>query len=93
MDSEENTVYIGKKELRNYLFSVQTQAQNFEEINILARGFSINKAVDVALISTERFLKGWFIKEISIYSEDMEHKEDNRKDRVSTIRIIIQKNA
>lgn len=85
----DNTIYIGNKPTRTYVFSVQTQAQLNPLINIRARGRSISKAVDVCLISTERFLQNWIKKNVEIGTEIK--KNDDLIDRVSYIHIIIAK--
>jgi len=50
--SDENTVYVGDKELINYINAVLTQFRDYDEVLVKARGRkNIGTAVDVAEIS------------------------------------------
>ena len=54
----ENIVYIGNKPVMNYVLAVVTQMNSeFSEVNLKARGRAINRAVDVAEIVRNKFLK------------------------------------
>ena len=97
--SEDNTVYIGKKEISVYLFAVQTQVnKGYDHIILKARGGTINKAVDVSQITIHRSLQGWGITEVKIGTEDMpafpregqDYKEGDTQ-RVSWIEIHLNK--
>lgn len=90
----ENIVYVGKKPLMNYVLAVVTQFNNgAKSVAIKARGNSISKAVDVAEIARNRFLKS--IKNPSsekllINSEELVN-EDGTKSKVSSVTIILEK--
>lgn len=47
-EERDNTVYIGDKPFGKYVGSVLTQFGDFDEVNVVARGRLITKAVDVA---------------------------------------------
>ena len=90
---EDNVVFIGGKPFMNYVTGVVMQftTQNAEEITIKARGKFISRAVDVAEVSTRRFLENTcIISKIAIDSEQFENKE-GKQVRVSTIEITLTK--
>lgn len=86
-----NEIRIGHKHITTYILSVQTQAQEHDEITILARGRNVNKAVDVALIATERYLRQWEVGDVSLFSEDKAISSNHPSYRVSTISIVLQR--
>ena len=57
--TEDNAIFIGGKPFMNYVSSVVVQftTKGADEIIIKARGKFISRAVDVAEVSTKRFLK------------------------------------
>ncbi len=68
---------------------MQFTTQGAEEVVIKARGKFITRAVDVAEVSTKRFLEGQIENRgIRIDSEEFENKE-GRTVRVSTIEISL----
>jgi len=93
-DKDDNTMYIGGKPFMNYVTGVVMQftTKGAKEVTIKARGKFISRAVDVAEVSTKRFLKehGVTVKEIKINSEEFENKE-GKKVNVSTMDIVLQK--
>lgn len=90
--SDENIVFIGSKPFMNYVTAVVMQftSKNAREIIVRARGKFISRAVDVAEVTTKRFLKDQNIsvKDIKIDSEEFENQE-GRKVNVSTIDITL----
>ena len=88
-ENNENCVYIGKKEITNYIFAVSTQAEKYSVINVKARGRNTSKAIDVSLISLKRFLPNWIIDKIDIYTENME-REEGGEGQISVISIILE---
>lgn len=89
-DVDNNTIFIGKKPLVNYIKSVliQFNKMNASEVIIKARGKFISKAVDVAEI-VKRTLekKGVQVKDIKIASEHFE--TEGKTTTISTIDIIL----
>ena len=67
MEENENdyTVFIGQKEVKVYLFSIQGQAKVYDKVKIKARGVLISKAADISQLALN-FLKNWEIKDIKI---------------------------
>ena len=89
--SEENVIFIGKKNAKSYVLAVITQLkQGSEKIVLKARGRSISRAVDVAEMVRNRFEKNLKIKDINISTEEVSN-EDGSKVRVSAIEIVLQK--
>lgn len=88
-----HTVFIGDKPFMNYVTGVVMQftTQGADEVTIKARGKFISKAVDIAEVSSKRFLVDKIeLKDIKINSEEFENKE-GKQVRVSTIEIVLIK--
>ncbi len=86
---EDNTVYIGKKPLMNYVLAVVTQFNSGSEgVIIKARGRSIGRAVDVAEVVRHRFIPDCKVKDIEISTEKITG-EDGRTANVSSIEIFL----
>ncbi len=93
MGDDEHTVFIGGKPFMNYVTGVVMQftTQSANEIVIKARGKFISRAVDIAEVSTKRFLENQVkVENIKIDSEEFKNKE-GRQVRVSTIEITLKK--
>jgi len=91
MAREANVVYIGRKPLMNYVLAVMTSfnASNADKVVLKARGRSISAAVDVAEISTRRFLDDVTVDKIDIGTEEITIREENRTKNVSTMEITL----
>ncbi len=88
--AEENTVYIGNKETMAYVMAVVNQFNSgSDEVFIKARGRAISKAVDVAEITKNRFLKEASIAGIETDTEEIEQEEDDRTVNVSSMSITL----
>jgi len=89
--AEENTVYIGKKPLMNYVLATVMQLNSGSgEVMIRARGRSISTAVDVAEVVRSRFVPEAKVKDIQISTEKLTG-EDGRTVNVSAIEIYLTK--
>jgi len=91
---EDNCIFIGGKPFMNYVTGVVMQftTKNAEDVIIKARGKFISRAVDVAEVSSKRFLEGSVgTKNIVIDSEEFKNTE-GKDIRVSTIEITLGKN-
>jgi len=89
--ADENTVFIGSKETMNYVQAVMTQFNNgSDEVVIKARGRSISKAVDVAEITTKRFMEDTEITDIITETEKLDNDEGGTTN-VSSIEITLSK--
>lgn len=87
--SEENSVYIGKKEIMSYVLAVVTQFNNgAKEVCIKARGKVISRAVDVAEIVRNRFVPGSKPVAIKIGTEELQSL-DGGMSKVSYIEITL----
>ena len=76
----------------NYVTGIVMQftTKNAKEVTIKARGKFISRAVDIAEVTTKRFLKDQVkVEDIAIDSEDFNNKE-GREIRVSTIEITVK---
>ncbi len=91
--NDEHTVFIGSKPFMNYVTGVVMQftTQDAKEVIIKARGKFISRAVDIAEVTTKRFLENQVeLKDIKIDSEEFENKE-GKQVRVSTIEVLLIK--
>lgn len=85
-DDEVNTVYVGDKDLGNYLGAVTKQLSENEAVKLMARGQENNgKAIDVAEIS-RRDEEDIAVSDISISTEEFEN-DDGEEHRVSSVEI------
>ncbi|MBT3691511.1 DNA-binding protein Alba [Candidatus Woesearchaeota archaeon] len=90
---DDHTVLVGGKPFMNYVTGVVMQftTQNAAEVVIKARGKFISRAVDIAEVTTKRFLENTVsTKDIKIDSEEFENKE-GKQVRVSTVEITLGK--
>ena len=91
MDS--NSIFVGTKPFMNYVTAVVMQftTKNAGEIVIKARGKFISRAVDIAEVTTKRFLDGQIsVRNIAINSEEFQNNE-GKQVRVSTIEITLSR--
>ncbi|KXA88989.1 RNA-binding protein [candidate division MSBL1 archaeon SCGC-AAA259I09] len=87
--SNDNVVYVGNKEVMNYVLAVTTQFnEGSEEVILKARGRAISRAVDTAEIVRNRFLQDVEIKDITTGTEEIEG-EEGETSNVSTITITL----
>ncbi len=89
----DNVVFIGGKPFMNYITSVVMQftTQNANEVIIKSRGKFMNRAIDVAEVTTKRFLDRQIeIKDIKTNSEEFKSQE-GRNIRVSTLEITLKR--
>lgn len=90
-EKDENIVYIGKKGTMSYVLAVVTQVnQGAKEVTVKARGRAISKAVDVAEIVRNKFVKEFKIGKIGISTEEISAEEGNTL-KVSAIEILMKK--
>jgi DNA-binding protein len=87
-------IFIGNKPPMSYVMAVITAMSSgtVNEITLKARGKAITTAVDVAEITTNRFMKDLKVTAIGIGTEEMPPREgDNRARMVSTMEIKLTK--
>ena len=90
--AKDNCIFVGGKPFMNYVTGIVMQftTKNAKEVTIKARGKFISRAVDIAEVTTKRFLKDQVkVEDIEIDSEDFNNKE-GREIRVSTIEITVK---
>jgi len=90
---DDHIVFVGAKPFMNYVTGVVMQftTQGATEVVIKARGKFITRAVDIAEVTSKRFLHGVIVVNgITIDSEEFKNKE-GKQVRVSTIDIALVK--
>ncbi|RLG18835.1 DNA-binding protein Alba [Nanoarchaeota archaeon] len=91
MEESVPTIFVGKKPFMNYVTGVVLQFNSgAKKVLIKARGKYISRAVDVAEVTRNKFLKDVKLESIKIGSEEFDSPE-GRKIRVSTIEIALSK--
>ncbi len=90
-EQQENVVYVGNKPPMNYVLAAVTQLNSgANNLVIKARGRAISRAVDIAEIVRRRFVTNAQVKDIKIFTEELENKEGG-KANVSCIEIYMTK--
>ncbi len=88
--SADNVVYIGNKEVMNYVLAVVTQInEGSDEVILKARGRAISRAVDTAEIVRNRFLQDLEILDIQTGTEEVAGEDGTSN--VSTITVKLGK--
>jgi DNA-binding protein len=94
VEKKPEIVFIGNKPPMSYVMAVITamSSGDISEIMLKARGKAITTAVDVAEITTNRFIKDLKVSAIGIGTEEMPPREgENRSRMVSTMEITLAK--
>jgi DNA-binding protein len=94
MEKKPDVIFIGNKPPMSYVMAVMTAVSSgaIAEITLKARGKAITTAVDVAEITTNRFMKDLKVTAIGIGTEEMPPREgENRARMVSTMEIKLTK--
>jgi DNA-binding protein len=88
----DNTVYVGRKPVMNYVLACLTLFQNgAEEVSLKARGRSIATAVDAAQIVTRRFVPDLSVMKVDINTEQVRSRESGEVSDISSIEIRLSK--
>ena len=93
-ENKSEVVFIGNKPPMSYVMAVMTALSSgaVNEITLKARGRAITTAVDVAEITSNRFIKDLAVTSIGIGTEEMPAREgENRSRNVSIIEIKLAK--
>lgn len=81
-----SVIYVGSKAPIKYATAVVTEFEKgADEVMVKARGKAISTAVDACQISMNKFLEGVKIKDIKIFTEELEDRN------VSAIEILLGK--
>jgi len=84
-----NAIYVGMKPVMNYVVACMTLFNaGMPEIQVMARGMAITKAVDTVEVLRRSFIKGLQVKAISIGTEQLT-SQDGRTSNVSTMAIVL----
>ncbi|KXA99850.1 RNA-binding protein [candidate division MSBL1 archaeon SCGC-AAA259O05] len=87
--ADDNVVFVGSKEVMNYVLAVTTQfSEGSDEVILKARGRAISTAVDTAEITRNRFLQDVDIQDITTKTEELEDEEGGTSN-VSAITITL----
>jgi len=82
-------ILIGSKPVMVYVLNAMSRFKDEKEVEILARGKSISRAVDVAEILTKRFMPN--LKIIDMKSDTESYTDtDNKERKVSAITIKLK---
>ena len=88
---KDSIVFIVKNPFMNFVTGVVMQFNSgVNKVTVKARGKYISRAVDVAEVVRNRFVKESKLDEIKIASEEFEG-DDGKKVRISTIEITLVK--
>jgi len=91
-ERDDDSVFVGRKPIMNYILACMTLFQDgSEEVCIKARGRAISAAVDVAEILRRRFLPNIKVKDIRIGTEQLVREEGGAPSNVSTIEVVLAK--
>lgn len=94
VEKKPEVIFIGNKPPMSYVMAVITAMSSgtINEIMLKARGRAITTAVDVAEITTNRFMKDLKVTAIGIGTEEMPPREGDQRSRmVSTMEIKLAK--
>jgi DNA-binding protein len=83
---EGNVMFIGKKPIMSYVLTAVPKLEELGGLTVKARGMSISKAVDVALILKDRYVKECRIDGIDIRTELLDG-ENGEKVKVSSMEL------
>ncbi len=93
MTTTDNSIFVGNKPFMNYVTGIimQFTTKEADTVIIKARGKFIARAVDIAEVTTKRFLEGQIkVEDIKIDSEEFQNK-DGKDVRVSIIEVTLKK--
>jgi DNA-binding protein len=87
--NDDSFVYVGKKPLMSYVLAAVMQINTeSREVIIKARGQAISRAVDVAGVLRNKFVRNAKVQDIRISTETLA-REDGTPSNVSSIEIIM----
>jgi archaea-specific DNA-binding protein len=91
-EGQNNTIFVGKKPVMNYVLACLTMFQNgTPDITLKARGRAISKAVDAAQILTKKFVPDVTVKSVDIGTEQVKNIESGAMSNVSSMEIHLSK--
>jgi archaea-specific DNA-binding protein len=91
-EGQNNTIFVGKKPVMNYVLACLTMFQNgTPDVTLKARGRAISKAVDAAQILTKKFVPDVTVKSVDIGTEQVKNIESGAMSNVSSMEIHLSK--
>lgn len=89
--TNDDIIYIGKKDVMSYVLAVVTQFnQGASIVKLKARGNMISRAVDVSQIVKNRFVQGLKITAFDVTTEELQ-SEDGSMRKVSSLTLTLEK--
>ncbi len=89
-ESADNVIYVGNKEVMNYVLAVVMQVnEGSDEVVLKARGRAISRAVDTSEIVRNRFLQDLNVLDMTTGTEEVENEDGTSN--VSTISVTLGK--
>jgi len=86
-----NVIYVGQKPVMSYCLAIMTALKgDVKEVSLMARGRAISKAVDVAEVVRNQFMKELTVKDITIGTETLDTEEGASRN-ISNIKIVLAK--
>jgi DNA-binding protein len=86
---DDNIIFVGNKAPMNYVIAVLTEFKKNSEVIIKARGRSISKAVETALLVKKKFLTNAEIIEIKVDLENIIDDKTQKPMDIPAIEIIL----
>lgn len=86
---DDNIIFVGTKAPMNYVVAVLTEFKKNNEVIIKARGRSIGKAVEAALLVKKKFLQKAEIIEIKVDLENIIDDKTNKPMDIPAIEIYL----
>jgi DNA-binding protein len=87
-----NTIFVGKKPVMNYVVACLTLfGDGASEVTLKARGKAISTAVDAVHILTKSFIPNVTVKSIDIGTERVQNAESGESSTVSSMEIHLSK--
>lgn len=83
-------VYVGRKEPMQYVLAIITVLHKGEDVEVMARGRSISRAVDSVEILRRRFMPDVTVEKVEIGTDMLPAREGNGERPISRIRILIK---
>ena len=90
-NKDDNVIFIGNKPLMNYVIAILTEFKKSSEVIIKARGRTIGKAVEAALIVNKKFLEETVIYDVTLDLENIIDNKTNKPMDLPSIEIYLRK--
>lgn len=88
---DDNVIFIGSKPPMNYVIAILTEFKKSSEVIIMARGRTIGKAVEAAVIVNKKFLEDTVIYDVKLGLENIIDNKTNKPMDLPSIEIYLRK--